>query len=85
MAKKYADLRKRTMSPEAQERAAARAKEILLAEELIKCVPSSWLDPLLTGPDAVVGPPPWNCLQVESLLNGIRKRMRAALTEGLSR
>lgn len=39
-------------------------------------VPSNWLDPLLTGPEGI-GPPPWNCPQIEKLLNGIKSRLLA--------
>jgi hypothetical protein len=38
-------------------------------------IPTSWLDPLLTGPCAVIGMPPYDCRDIERLLNAIRKRM----------
>jgi hypothetical protein len=38
-------------------------------------IPTSWLDPLLTGPDAVIGMPPYTCRDIERLLSAIRKRM----------
>ena len=38
-------------------------------------IPTSWLDPLLTGPEAVIGDPPYDCRDIERLLNAIRKRM----------
>ena len=42
--------------------------------ELVKCVPTSWLDPILSGPDKVADPP-YGCPEVENILNAIRKRM----------
>jgi hypothetical protein len=54
------------------------AQKVSFSEErsrLIACVPTTWLDPLLTGPDAVMGEPPWNCPEVEVLLRAIKKRM----------
>ncbi len=42
-------------------------------------VPTSWLDPLLTGPDAVLkGMGPWPCQDIERLLNAIRARIADA-------
>ena len=41
-------------------------------------VPTSWLDPLLTGPDAVLkGHGPWGCPDIEALLNAVRKRVQS--------
>ena len=37
-------------------------------------VPHSWLDPLLTGDKAVIGSPPYDCQDIERLLNTIRER-----------
>ena len=42
-------------------------------------IPTSWLDPLLTGPRAVIGTPPYGCPDIERLLNALRIRVRAAL------
>lgn len=42
-------------------------------------VPTSWLDPILTGPAAVVGKPPYGCPEVEAILNAVRLRASAAL------
>jgi len=39
-------------------------------------VPSNWVDPLLTGPKAVIGKPPYNCNDIENLLNGVRDRIK---------
>jgi hypothetical protein len=42
-------------------------------------VPDSWVDPLLTGPDAVLkGFGPWAGPDIERLLNAIQARIRAA-------
>jgi hypothetical protein len=38
-------------------------------------IPTNWLDPLLTGPKAVIGRPPYDCRDIERLLGAIRKRM----------
>jgi hypothetical protein len=40
-----------------------------------QAIPTGWLDPLLTGPNAVLGQPPYNCHDVERLLNAIRARI----------
>lgn len=48
-----------------------------LKRELVDCVPSNWLDPLLTGAQAVMGSPPWGCPEVERLLRAIRARIEA--------
>ncbi len=48
-------------------------------EHLIGCVPTSWLDDLLTGPNAVLKGKggTWGCPDIERLLNAIRERMRS--------
>lgn len=51
--------------------AAANAERDLCAS----CVPTSWLDPLLTGPDAVIGKPGQN--DIEVVLEGVRVRIMA--------
>jgi hypothetical protein len=38
-------------------------------------IPTTWLDPLLTGPAAVIGNPPYDCRDIERLFRAIRKRM----------
>lgn len=43
--------------------------------DLINSVPTTWLDPLLTGKDKVVGNPPFECPDIERLLKAIRQRM----------
>lgn len=44
----------------------------LKASELI---PQNWLDPILTGKDAVIGKPPYSGADVEMVLNAIKKRI----------
>lgn len=42
-------------------------------------IPTSWLDQLLTGPDAVLkGTGPWGCPDIERLLLAIKKRISEA-------
>ena len=50
-------------------------------EEAAKCVPNTWLDPLLTGPDAIIKSE-IDAVQVERLLSAITKRIRALAVEG---
>jgi len=40
-------------------------------------VPANWLDPLLTGPKAVIGGPPYYVRDIEKLLLAIRDRIGA--------
>ncbi len=47
---------------------------------LLDAIPSNWCDPLLTGPDKVVGNNP-DCQAVERLLNAIRDRLRERIGE----
>lgn len=57
-----------------------------LQQDLAACIPSNWLDPLLTGPDAALrGNGRWGCEDIERLLNGIRERMQrhAAIAEAV--
>lgn len=46
-------------------------------DESAKAIPTNWLDSLLSGDEAVVGKPPWNCPELESLLSAVRERIRA--------
>lgn len=60
----------------------AERAALSLSEErrrLVACVPDSWLDSLLTGPDAVLtgAPGTWACPDIENLLRAIRERMEA--------
>lgn len=50
-----------------------------ITERLADAIPSSWLDPLLTGKNKVIGEPPYDCPDIEHLLNGIRERIKAIL------
>lgn len=50
--------------------------------EAEKCIPTNWLDPLLTGPRAILrGNGPWDCHEIERLLQGIAAAI-AALRAG---
>ena len=44
---------------------------------LISCVPSTWLDDLLSGPNKVMlnEAGKWGCADIERLLNAVRERM----------
>lgn len=42
--------------------------------EVINEIPSNWLDPLLTGEDAVIGKAPYSGQDIERLLSAIKKR-----------
>lgn len=48
-------------------------------EQLIDLIPTSWLDSLLTGPDAVLkgNGGTWGCPDIERLLRAIQERIRA--------
>lgn len=49
------------------------------ADERERCaqlVPTNWLDPLLTGPRAVIGKPPYNCPDIERLLSALAAAIR---------
>lgn len=54
-----------------------RLKQIL--SEYANVVPTSWLDPLLTGPNkALTGEAgEWGCHDIENLLNAIDKKLKA--------
>lgn len=43
---------------------------------MVEAVPTTWLDPLLTGPAAVVGKPPYSCPDIEALFIALRKRLQ---------
>ena len=44
----------------------------------LDAVPSNWCDPLLTGKNAVIGQPPYDCQDIERLLNAVRERLMQA-------
>ena len=43
-------------------------------KRVLAAIPTNWTDPLLTGPEAVIGNPPYDCRDIERLLNAIRAR-----------
>ena len=50
------------------------------APRLSDLVPTTWLDPLLSGPDSPLNNKQggtWGCQEIQALLNGIRARIRA--------
>lgn len=47
-------------------------------EQDAQIVPTSWLDGLLTGPNAVIGSPPYGCQDIERLLRAIKAAIRSA-------
>lgn len=58
------------------ERADEMVKEAI-AEAADK-IPTTWLDPLLSGPNAVLqGSGPWGCPDIERLLKAIKERFAA--------
>lgn len=61
---------------EALRKAATDARAAALAEAA-RLVPTNWIDPLLTGPDAVIGNGTADGRQIEALLRGIQDRIRA--------
>lgn len=44
-------------------------------EQAAKCLPISWLDPLLSGNKSI--PIPWNCSEVEAYTKALAERIRA--------
>ncbi len=50
-------------------------KTTIVKTRLSSLVPTNWLDPLLTGPDAVIGKPPYGCPDIERLLRAVRDRI----------
>ena len=52
-------------------------------EEAAEAVPTSWLDPLLTGEDGIgKNGAFFSCLDVEKVLRGVKKRIRAKAQAG---
>lgn len=51
--------------------------------QLSDLIPTSWLDPLLTGFESVIGNPPYSCRDIENLLNALRARMQSRITAGV--
>lgn len=58
-----------------KEYVACKAERRKLLKQMANAVPRSWLDSLLTGPNAVIGTPPYGCPDIERLLQAIRKRL----------
>lgn len=57
-------------------------KEREIAEKLLACLPTTWLDPLLTGDKAVLSIArrgSWNCDDIERLVTAIKHRMEKEL------
>lgn len=61
--------------------AAQDVRDNRLREAIRDAIPRSWLDPLLTGPKAVIGSPPYTCSDIERLLNAIRERVTSTVRE----
>ena len=51
-------------------------KDNIMTKEMIDIIPSNWCDPLLTGDKKVIDGPPYNCRDIENLLNALRKRIK---------
>lgn len=74
------------MGPEAKANAHLLAASWEMREALEgvdKCVPTNWLDPLLTGPKAVVAKS--DCREIEALLRGIQDRIRQHVAAALAK
>lgn len=56
----------------------APAAQSVKSENVADLVPTNWLDPLLTGPRAVLGQPPYTCADVERLLRAVKQRLASA-------
>jgi hypothetical protein len=52
------------------------ASKAMLAAVLEE-IPTNWCDPLLSGPKAVIGSPPYTGKDLENLVLGIRARIEA--------
>lgn len=52
-----------------------KQKEIILNELPSDLIPTSWLDSILTGEDAVIDEQPYDSYDIENLLKAIKKRM----------
>lgn len=63
--------------------AARRSLQDVVSSRLIACVPTTWLDDLLTGPRAVLSGKggTWGCPDIARLLNAIRERMTKAANQ----
>ncbi len=52
-----------------------------LTRKLLNSMPTTWLDPLLTGKDAVINKPPYDCQDIERLLLAIKGRMEMIINK----
>jgi hypothetical protein len=43
--------------------------------DLLAAMPTNWCDPLLTGKNAVIKQPPYDCKDIERLLQALKKRL----------
>lgn len=66
------------MSGQAAKNAATSMRD-LCVEKVKTEIPTSWLDSVLTGPQAVIGKPPYNCVDIERLLRAISTQVTTAL------
>lgn len=45
---------------------------------ILDAIPTSWLDPLLSGPEKIAAPP-YTCTDVERLLRAVRDRVKVIM------
>lgn len=50
-------------------------------ESIADAVPTNWCDPLLTGKNAAIGNPPYDCQDIERLLRGIKERIQKRMAD----
>lgn len=50
-------------------------------DKAIEQIPTNWLDPMLTGEEAVIGNPPYCCSDIERVLHEVGKRIGALKVE----
>ena len=58
-----------------------RRKGQFTSKVLLDAFPSNWCDPLLTGKNAVIGQPPYDCQDIERLMNAVHKRVMQAINK----
>jgi len=44
-------------------------------KSIVDLVPTNWLDSILTGKDAVIGRPPYDCKDIQNVLLAVKKRI----------
>lgn len=74
MSENYDKLKARKDEIVARERAGLR-------EAVLGAIPMNWLDDLLSGPNVLIGAPPYGCPDIERLLNAIKERQRKIFDE----